>query len=256
MHQLLDTLPQKSSPVVIVVKADPPSSPTSSKPNGHRPTSDTLTYDPAVVYVLELATNLATQDVVSISAVVKALQNILRDAVNNHKIVVSRSVFYLLRLLNASQVNEDLSGGLSESSPERSFIRAPVILHTISSLSPAMLKKSALEIMKGLTLCMRQPSPLRNEISNIPDFWSTVGALHTLQGVANLVFDLLVDIVKGTPSEDGVEEKPSAVTAHNYEAVVALLKDFATAASVGAVSEQKRDKNTRRSKPIMHTAPQ
>ena len=203
--------------------------------------------------MLELATNLATQDFVSISAVAKALQNILRDAGNNHRTVVSRSVFYLLRLLNASQVNEDLSGDSSESSPERSFIRAPVILHTISSLSPPILELSALEIMKGLTLCMRQPSPLRNEIANTPDFWSTIGGLHALQEAASLVFDLLVDIVKGTSSEDGVEKKVSAVTAHNYEAVVALLKDFATAASVGAVFEQKRDKNQRRLKPIKQT---
>ena len=54
---------------------------------------------------------------------------------------------------------------------------------------------------------------------------------------ATNVFQLLSGIVAGPPS---------AITANNYESAVSLLNTFATAGSIGAVTEQKRDRNARK----------
>lgn len=103
------------------------------------------------------------------------------------------------------------------------------------------MEKSALPIMKGLALCMKGPRPLRNEIANTPDFWSTLRNLHATPDAASSVFDLILGIMA---------DMPSAITADNYEFAVTALNDFATAGSAGAVVEQKRDRNVRRSKQV------
>lgn len=107
VQAVLEHLPKESSPVVIVVKPDRPN-PSPARTNGHRSTSQGLIYDPSMVYLLELATIIALRDSETIAAVgevvADALQNIVRDAANIHPLVVSRAVFYLLHLLNASQV--------------------------------------------------------------------------------------------------------------------------------------------------------
>jgi len=106
VNALLEQLPEQSSPVVIVVKPDrPPTSP--AKPNGHRGHQGP-SYDPALVFVLELATILAMRDAETIITVGKpvsdALFNVVRNAAKVHPLVLTRAVYYLLHLLNASQV--------------------------------------------------------------------------------------------------------------------------------------------------------
>ena len=120
-------------------------------------------------------------------------------------------------------------------------MRAPVILHTISGLERSVAEKAALPILKGLSLCLQGPRSLRNEMINIPDFWSTIRGLHSIAEAAPNVFELILSIL---------EDSPSAITADNYEAAILLLNDFATAGSAGAVIEQKRDRNIRRSRLI------
>lgn len=114
VEALLEHLPRESSPVVIVVKPDRPSL-TPVRPNGHRSTSQGLLYDPSIVYLLELATIIALRDSETTAAVgevvADALQNVVRDAANTHPLVVSRAVFYLLHLLNASQVKVKIQLG-------------------------------------------------------------------------------------------------------------------------------------------------
>ena len=231
--------------MVIVVKPEP-GSPT--KPNGNRAAS-TSNYDPRVVYILELAAMLAIKDEDSTATIGKdvaeALQNVVRGSANSHPLIISRAIFYLLHLLNVSHVSPshkpyDLDCA-ADAEQEHSFVRAPVILHTISSLDPSTMQKSALPILKGLAICMRGPRPLRNEIANTPDFWSTLRSLHVIVDAARSVFDLLVGIMADTPS---------AITADNYEFAVMALNDFATAGSAGAIVEQKRDRNVRRSKQV------
>jgi len=123
---------------------------------------------------------------------------------------------------------------------EYSFIRAPVILHTISSFDQSTLEKSASGFLKGLNLCIKDAGPLRNEITNTPDFWSTIRNVHSMPEAAARVFELLENVVAG---------KSPAVTADNYESAVSLLNSFASAGSVGAVIEQKRERNGTRPKP-------
>ena len=109
-----------------------------------------------------------------------------------------------------------------------------------------MLEKAAALILKGLAVCLRKSGPLRNEITNTPDFWSLMQSLHDNQEVAGSVFGLLENIAAG---------QPPAVTADNYEPTVGLLNAFATSGSVGAVTEQKRDKDARRQKPVKPIKP-
>lgn len=73
-----------------------------------------------------------------------------------------------------------------------------------------------------------------------PDFWVI---LRTLAGSANAsptVFEIL---------EGGVSGSPSAIIADNYEAAIALLNEYATAAKVGAAVEQKGERRQRIARP-------
>ena len=112
VRALLKQLPEPSSPAVIVVRPDR----TGHAPirtNGHRANPLEPAYDPSVVFVLELATIMATRDHESVTlmgqAVADALQTVVRDAGNVHPLVLARAVFYFLYLLNASQVSHRLS---------------------------------------------------------------------------------------------------------------------------------------------------
>lgn len=105
---LLEQLPEKSSPVVITVKPERPT-PNPARTNGHRAVNQGPVYDPAIVFVLELGTILAMRDGESIAivgrAVADALHTVVRDASNIHPLLLARAVYYLLQLLNASQVS-------------------------------------------------------------------------------------------------------------------------------------------------------
>ena len=72
-----------------------------------------------------------------------------------------------------------------------------------------------------------------------PDFWSILERLHQHKEAASAVFDILQTITTSSPP---------AVTADNYESAIELANKFATAGSIGAVSEQKRDVPARRGK--------
>ena len=86
-------------------------------------------------------------------------------------------------------------------------------------------------------MCIRDPTPLRNEITSTPDFWSIIRSLHEIPEAAGRAFDLVARVVSGPPP---------AVTSDNYKETVSLLNRFAAAGSVGAVIEQKRDNHARR----------
>ena len=247
VRALLKQVPEPSSPAVIVVRPDRPG-PAPIKTNGYRVDPLKPTYDPSMVFVLELATIMATRDHESVTlmgqAVADALQTAVRDVANIHPLALARAVFYLLYLLNASQVSDqsNLPMSLLKNPKDHSFVRAPVILHTIAGYHPSILEKSSMLILNGLTLCIQNPSSLRKEITNTPDFWSIVRSLHVLPEAAGKVFDLVASLVAG---------QQAAVTADNYKDTVSLLNGFATAGSVGAVVEQTRDKTGRRKEKIM-----
>ena len=107
VRALLKQVPEPSSPAVIVVRPDRSGlAPikTNSRANPLKPA-----YDPSMVFVLELATIMATRDHESVTlmgqAVADALQTAVRDVANIHPLALARAVFYLLYLLNASQVS-------------------------------------------------------------------------------------------------------------------------------------------------------
>ena len=108
VQALLKKLPEPASPVVISVRPERNTG-TPTRTNGHRTNPSTPSYDPSLVFVLELATILATRDQISVAlmgqSVADALQMIVRDAANIHHLVLSRAVFYLLYLLKTSQVS-------------------------------------------------------------------------------------------------------------------------------------------------------
>jgi brefeldin A-resistance guanine nucleotide exchange factor 1 len=119
-------------------------------------------------------------------------------------------------------------------------MRAPVVLHAISSFEQDSLETSADSIVSGLKRCIDHVAPLRSEITKSPDFWSILHRLYGHPAVAQDVFDLLKTIV---------EFQPPVITADNYEAAVNLANEFATAGSAAAVQDTRRDVSSRRGKP-------
>lgn len=103
---MLAQLPEEAGSAVIVVKTERPTS-SSRLPNGkgdpNRPK-----YDPAIIYILELATVLTLRDRSTLEelgeSLAGCLQTFVRDARNLHPLAIARILFYLLQLLGASYV--------------------------------------------------------------------------------------------------------------------------------------------------------
>ncbi|KAH9882098.1 hypothetical protein J1614_001270 [Plenodomus biglobosus] len=227
LTSLLEHIPEDGSPRVIVVKPEiPGASPRTGVP---RQKGKGPLYDPSLVFVLELATVLALRDDETVKELAKdvtdALSTVIRDASKHHYVVIARSVYYLLSLLNASN--------------DYDFIRAPVLLHTFSSFNDALLHECAQPILKGLNDCCKGPNALRSELAGSPDFWTILNRLSSVHEAAGDVFQLVEDLT--TSPQLGI-------TADNYEAAIALLNEFATAAQVGARDEQLHDQATKRGK--------
>lgn len=106
------------------------------------------------------------------------------------------------------------------------------MLHTIAKFEEEQVKQAAGLIVKGLLLCLSGPAGLRNEMLNTPDFWSVLQALHSHQETAQKVFDIVEDVATGSIS---------GLTVDNYDPVISLLNDFATAGSIGAKIERRRE---------------
>ncbi|PKY03615.1 guanine nucleotide exchange factor [Aspergillus campestris IBT 28561] len=225
VESLLAMLPEESTPAVIVVK---PERPAPTRGGARGPLHDSRTaYDPGMIYLLELATILTLRDRATLEAMgerlLAALQAFIRGARNLHSLALSRVVSYLFNLLRLSH--------------DQSFMRVPVILHNISGFDQDILESVAVPIVQGLTRCIANPEPLRNEITISPDFWSILQRLHQHKEAASLVFELLQLIV---------DAAPAIVTADNYESAVALANDFISAGSVGSVDERQNDAMPRR----------
>jgi brefeldin A-resistance guanine nucleotide exchange factor 1 len=108
LMSLLAQIPEDGSPRVIVVKPELPNT-TTPRPNGSKSKLNRPTYDPSLVFVLELATVLALRDEETVRELAKdvidSLTSVIRDASKLHPVVVARSVYYLLSLLEASNVS-------------------------------------------------------------------------------------------------------------------------------------------------------
>lgn len=219
---LLGSLPENESPRVISVKPEVPS-PQTARGSAPKATAETPVYNPALVYVLELATILALRDEETISTLgsdaADALQVTVGDAEHLHPVALSRAVFYLLSLLRASN--------------DHGYIRVPVVLHAISSFRPELLKQCAQPILKGIYSCISGPPELRNELASSPDFWAVLHLLQPHPEASDLTFEI---------AESVASAQLPAITADNYEPAVSLLNAFATAGSVGAKFEQQQQR--------------
>lgn len=118
-------------------------------------------------------------------------------------------------------------------------MRVPVILHAISSFDQDILEMSATPVLNSLSRCIAESELLRREIVISPDFWSILQRLRPQAASAPIVFEILKGIVESTPP---------AISSDNYESAVALANDFASAGSIGAAGERRRDANARRSR--------
>ena len=118
-------------------------------------------------------------------------------------------------------------------------MRAPVVLHTISSFDQNILESTALTVVSSLYKCIDEEAPLRSEIIKSPDFWSILQRLHQHENAASVVFDLLKTII---------EFSPPVITADNYESAVNLANDFASAGSVAAATVNMSKEASRRTR--------
>lgn len=206
-----------------------------------------------MVYILEFCTVLALRDEKTVEllgkSVAEALQMILRDSAQHHPILVSRAAYYQFSVLKESYVSQvmkqstDLSVLIIQ---DHDFVRPPVLLHAISSFPKDVLAKTSQFVLQGLKLCIDQPGPLRSEIMTSPDFWVILRTLAGNSNASPTVFEIL---------EGGVSGFPSAIIADNYEAAIALLNEYATAAKVGALVEQKGERRQRNVRPPKKEAP-
>ncbi|KAJ5773671.1 Sec7-domain-containing protein [Penicillium paradoxum] len=181
-------------------------------------TVSTATYDPSIVFILELLTILTLQDCRTIEVfgrdTANALQNIINDAGRVHPIIVSRVVYYLLLLLKGNN--------------NCNFIDTPVLLHAFAGLDVHLLQACASCLLQGITVCIDSSPRLRDEITRCPDFWSIVDQLRVIpENAASVlrVVDTLVSTVQTT------------INTANYEAIVQLLDQFATTSSAGLKPE-------------------
>ena len=111
-------------------------------------------------------------------------------------------------------------------------MRAPVVLHAISSFDDTVLDRTAPVIMKGLASCIAVPGALTNEVTKSPDFWSTLQRLHQHKTEAEKVFAILTTLATSNPT---------TVTADNFESAIALANDFAAAGAIGSIQEKRKD---------------
>lgn len=106
MESLLDQLPEETAPAVIVVKPERPSN--SSRLANGKPDPNGPTYDPGMIYILELATIITLRNRETLERLGEslsiALQTFIRDARNIHPLSLSRIVHYLLALLRVGHV--------------------------------------------------------------------------------------------------------------------------------------------------------
>ncbi|KAH6607901.1 hypothetical protein Trco_004214 [Trichoderma cornu-damae] len=224
VQSLLEQLPQSDHSAVIGVKQD---NVAVASPTGPIPSTRIPSYDPTAPFILELCTILTIRDggcaANTSKQVLDAIHGILRDYGQWHGITISRAAFYGLTILKSGY--------------DHDFVNVPIFLHTISSLPQDLLLKTADIILSGLSVCTRDPGPLRSEMMTSPDFWVILRVVAGDASAAAQIFDILEKSTTGTPP---------AIMADNYEAAISLLSHFASATDLLASRDSKILESTRR----------
>lgn len=214
-------------------------------PNGPPLPTHLPSYDPSTPFILELCTILTIRDGGSTSNTAKqvfdAVHGILRDYGQWHGITISRAAFYGLAILKSGYVcllmNLAVDFLSNFSRQDHDFVNVPIFLHTVSSLPQDLLLKTASVILSGLSICTRDPGPLRSEMMTSPDFWAILRVVAGDASAAAQIFDILERSTAGTPP---------AIMADNYEAAIALLNHFASAADPLVSRESKMHDSIKR----------
>ncbi|RFU72673.1 guanine nucleotide exchange factor for adp ribosylation factors [Trichoderma arundinaceum] len=205
VQALLEQLPQNDHSAVIGVKQD---NVTVASTNGPIPSTSLPSYDPTAPFILELCTILTIRDdgctATTAKQVLDAVHGILRDYGQWHGITVSRAAFYGLMILKSGY---------------------------------DLLLKTADVILSGLSVCTRDPGPLRSEMMTSPDFWVILRAIAGDANAAAQIFDILERSTTGTPP---------AIIADNYEAAISLLNHFASTADPLTSRDSKALESTKR----------
>lgn len=231
VNALLSEMPDAPSPVV-VVKPDVRPAPVTARVNGARNARQGPEYDPGSVFLLEMATRLTLRDDTTIAttgeAVTNALQAAVRNASNLHPLATSRTLQYLLELLRHSYQHD--------------FMRAPVVLHAISSFNDATLDQTAAVVISSLATAICEPGPLRADVTASPDFWSILQRLHQHKSEADNVLGMLERLAEDSSVTRGDSQTFTGITPSSYGHAMALASSFAMAASApGSIIEQRRD---------------
>lgn len=146
LKALLAQIPDSDSPILNVPT---PPEPSASPRAPERPTRIGPIYKPELVFILELATALALRDEDTAKElyieVGGALQTVLRDAHEHHSFMVSRCVYYLLKLLMKSKVciHPDYSSGSYTNRRRMMSTSARTYCFTASPNSQMACSKSA-----------------------------------------------------------------------------------------------------------------
>ncbi|KID76590.1 Sec7 domain-containing protein, partial [Metarhizium brunneum ARSEF 3297] len=221
---LLEQIPEDDQAAVMTVKQDS-IAPVSA--NTQVQAVAQPTYDPSVAYILEFCTILAvrTDECIKLmgKTVFDVVLGLLRDPAQWHPITLSRAIFHALSILKSSY--------------DHDFVKVHSLLHTIANLPQQVIAKSSDTTLSGLSACTEEPGPLRSEIMKSPDFWAILRILAGNPDCATSVFAIL---------ENGATGSPPAIVADNYEAAIALLNFFASAAAPIEPSELNSVPNQRR----------
>ncbi|TWU78927.1 GDP/GTP exchange factor for ARF [Metarhizium rileyi] len=223
VQALLDRIPENDQAAVITVKQD------SIPPVPTHPQAQVAvqpTYDPSVAYILEFCTVVAIRNDELIRVMGKpvfdAVLGLLRDPTQWHPITLSRAISHALSILKSSY--------------DHDFVKVHSLLHTIANLPQQVIVKSSDTALTGLATCTEEPGPLRSEMMKSPDFWAILRILAGNPDCAASVFAIL---------ENGASGNPPAIIADNYEAAIALLNFFASAATPLEPPESSLDPNQR-----------
>ncbi|KAG5953945.1 hypothetical protein E4U53_006482 [Claviceps sorghi] len=221
IEAFLDQILEDDQNTVITVKQAtiPTATDTNQRATSHQPT-----YDPTIAYILEFCTILVLRNGELMQAtgraVFSAVLGLLRDPTKWHPITLSRATFHALSILKQSY---DLD-----------FIKVHSLLHIVANLPQHVISQTSDIISSGFVICTDQPGALRNEMMNSPDFWAILGVLARTSESASSIFSILRSSLSGSPS---------AISADNYEATIALLGYFASASTEGDSLPRSSDSN-------------
>ncbi|KAK7204380.1 hypothetical protein BZA70DRAFT_249243 [Myxozyma melibiosi] len=230
----------------------PASSTMSSQPSSDRKTVPFLA--PLSIYVLEMATCLVVKDSACLKALRETLmetfKTILANAENAYPIVVGRIACYMLAVLR--KVIAEYAASPTEEGYKELVELSGEVFVGIAKVSGDILRDTDVVVASAIVHCFRSsPENIQLVLVNAPNqaFWKTLEVLQEVTEAAPLIFELTQEItgfvdIDELEARDEKESRPKLSlirTSENFQAVIDLLGDFASAGSIGSDWEQRHD---------------